>query len=290
MTDIFVLLIAPGGGDELQGVKRGIMEMADLLLVNKADGALEPHGDAHPRRLCRRAAARPAAAGDPAGWPRAQTVSALTGAGLADGLGLGRGARRGPPCERRLGGAAAGAGRGLVRARARGRAARAAERRSGDRGARRRALSAAVAAGEMAADVAAERCSLGGDCSGRGEDGTLLQERHARRVRRAGCSATPRPAGPTSALLDGRRRGGRRRRRRRLPRGLDGGGRPARSPRPTATRDRAQPLPADALGEPPATPLRTIRSTAPRSIRVWSRPSASRSPPSTPASRCCPIR
>ena len=38
MTDIFVLLIAPGGGDELQGVKRGIMEMADLILVNKADG------------------------------------------------------------------------------------------------------------------------------------------------------------------------------------------------------------------------------------------------------------
>ncbi len=42
MTDIFVLLIAPGGGDELQGVKRGIVEMADLILVNKADGALEP--------------------------------------------------------------------------------------------------------------------------------------------------------------------------------------------------------------------------------------------------------
>ena len=42
MTDIFVLLIAPGGGDELQGVKRGIMEMADLILVNKADGAHEP--------------------------------------------------------------------------------------------------------------------------------------------------------------------------------------------------------------------------------------------------------
>ena len=38
MTDVFVLLIAPGGGDELQGVKRGIMEMADLVLVNKADG------------------------------------------------------------------------------------------------------------------------------------------------------------------------------------------------------------------------------------------------------------
>ena len=35
MCDLFVLLIAPAGGDELQGVKRGIMEMADLILVNK---------------------------------------------------------------------------------------------------------------------------------------------------------------------------------------------------------------------------------------------------------------
>ena len=40
VCDIFVLLIAPGGGDELQGVKRGILEVADLLLVNKADGPL----------------------------------------------------------------------------------------------------------------------------------------------------------------------------------------------------------------------------------------------------------
>ena len=38
MTDLFLLLLAPGGGDELQGVKRGIMEMADLLVINKADG------------------------------------------------------------------------------------------------------------------------------------------------------------------------------------------------------------------------------------------------------------
>ena len=42
MADLFVLLLAPAGGDELQGVKRGIMEMADLILVNKADGALKP--------------------------------------------------------------------------------------------------------------------------------------------------------------------------------------------------------------------------------------------------------
>src|SRR5207237_7310503 len=40
MVDLFVLLLAPGAGDELQGVKRGIVELADLLVVNKADGAL----------------------------------------------------------------------------------------------------------------------------------------------------------------------------------------------------------------------------------------------------------
>ena len=38
MTDMFVLLLLPGAGDELQGIKRGIVEMADLLVVNKADG------------------------------------------------------------------------------------------------------------------------------------------------------------------------------------------------------------------------------------------------------------
>jgi LAO/AO transport system kinase len=41
MTDMFVLLLQPGGGDELQGIKRGIMELADLVLVNKADDGLE---------------------------------------------------------------------------------------------------------------------------------------------------------------------------------------------------------------------------------------------------------
>ena len=41
MTDMFILLLQPGGGDELQGIKRGIVELADLLLVNKADGQLE---------------------------------------------------------------------------------------------------------------------------------------------------------------------------------------------------------------------------------------------------------
>ncbi len=39
MVDTFVLLLAPAGGDELQGIKRGVMELADIVVVNKADGA-----------------------------------------------------------------------------------------------------------------------------------------------------------------------------------------------------------------------------------------------------------
>src|SRR2546427_6693493 len=39
MVDTFVLLVAAGGGDELQGIKRGVMEMADVVAVTKADGA-----------------------------------------------------------------------------------------------------------------------------------------------------------------------------------------------------------------------------------------------------------
>jgi LAO/AO transport system kinase len=42
MVDCFVLVAAPGGGDELQGIKRGIMELADVIVVNKADGDLLP--------------------------------------------------------------------------------------------------------------------------------------------------------------------------------------------------------------------------------------------------------
>lgn len=38
LVDMFLLLLSPGGGDELQGIKRGIMEIADLIVVNKADG------------------------------------------------------------------------------------------------------------------------------------------------------------------------------------------------------------------------------------------------------------
>lgn len=41
LTDMFILLLAPGGGDELQGIKRGIVELADLVLINKADSDLK---------------------------------------------------------------------------------------------------------------------------------------------------------------------------------------------------------------------------------------------------------
>lgn len=42
MVDLFLLLASPAAGDELQGIKRGIMELADLVVVNKADGDLAP--------------------------------------------------------------------------------------------------------------------------------------------------------------------------------------------------------------------------------------------------------
>ena len=82
MTDIFLLLLAPAGGDELQGVKRGIMEIADLIVVNKADGDLKPIAEttrtdyAGALHLLRKRSA------DPEGFPAALTVSARTGDGL----------------------------------------------------------------------------------------------------------------------------------------------------------------------------------------------------------------
>ena len=82
MTDIFLLLMTPAGGDELQGVKRGIMEICDMILVNKADGDLKPAAErtrsdyAGALRLLR---GRPQ---DPEGFPKALAVSALEENGL----------------------------------------------------------------------------------------------------------------------------------------------------------------------------------------------------------------
>ena len=84
ICDLFILLLAPAGGDELQGVKRGIMEMADMILVNKADGDLKPaamrtRADyAGALHLLRR---RPQ---DPDGFPKAVCVSAIQDSGLAE--------------------------------------------------------------------------------------------------------------------------------------------------------------------------------------------------------------
>ena len=84
MSDLFLLLLAPAGGDELQGVKRGIMEMADMILVNKADGELKSTATrtcadyAGALRLLRK---RPQ---DPPGFPKAMTVSAMEENGLAE--------------------------------------------------------------------------------------------------------------------------------------------------------------------------------------------------------------
>ena len=80
MVDLFVLLLAPGAGDELQGVKRGIVELADLLVVNKADGALAdsaPHTAAdyaHALHLVR--------TDDDGAIDRVRTCSALLGEGI----------------------------------------------------------------------------------------------------------------------------------------------------------------------------------------------------------------
>src|SRR5260370_26580549 len=45
MVDCFLVLVAPGGGDNLQGIKRGIIELADIVVVTKADGALRAAAD-----------------------------------------------------------------------------------------------------------------------------------------------------------------------------------------------------------------------------------------------------
>jgi LAO/AO transport system kinase len=82
MTDMFVLLLLPDAGDELQGIKRGIVELADLVLVNKADGGLAAHAErtaaeyANALRLIRPRSPH---------WKvPVQTCSALTGSGVAD--------------------------------------------------------------------------------------------------------------------------------------------------------------------------------------------------------------
>ena len=77
MVDMFIVLLLPAGGDDLQGIKRGVIELADLIVVNKADGDLLPTAKRaasdyqHALRMLR---------SPTAGWtPEVATCSALTG-------------------------------------------------------------------------------------------------------------------------------------------------------------------------------------------------------------------
>jgi LAO/AO transport system kinase len=82
MVDLFVLLVAPGSGDDLQGIKRGAMELADLILVTKADGDLS--GAANRALADYRSALaliRPKYLDIP---PEIARVSALTGRGVVE--------------------------------------------------------------------------------------------------------------------------------------------------------------------------------------------------------------
>jgi LAO/AO transport system kinase len=80
MTDMFLLMLLPAGGDELQGIKRGIVELADLILVNKADGDLQMAAERSVADY-RKATAFMAPRND--GWRvKVEPYSALTGAGV----------------------------------------------------------------------------------------------------------------------------------------------------------------------------------------------------------------
>ena len=82
MVDFFVVLLQPGAGDELQGLKRGVLELADVLVVNKADGEQKKAAEltraeySHALQLLRPPTES---------WnPRVLSVSALLGDGIAE--------------------------------------------------------------------------------------------------------------------------------------------------------------------------------------------------------------
>lgn len=82
MVDFFLLLQIAGAGDELQGIKRGIMEMADLIVINKADGDNIKRARLAKTEYNRALHLFPAKA---SGWqPKVATCSALNGEGVSD--------------------------------------------------------------------------------------------------------------------------------------------------------------------------------------------------------------
>ena len=81
MTDFFLVLMLPGAGDELQGLKKGVVELADLIAVNKADGDNLVGAKAAAAEY--RAALHILSPRSPNWTPPVLTYSALTGDGVA---------------------------------------------------------------------------------------------------------------------------------------------------------------------------------------------------------------
>lgn len=80
ITDTFLMLAMPGTGDELQGIKRGIMEAADLIVINKADGSNVDNARKAKKQIEMALHLFPAA---PSGWtPKVRLASALKGEGI----------------------------------------------------------------------------------------------------------------------------------------------------------------------------------------------------------------
>jgi LAO/AO transport system kinase len=82
MTDVFLVLLMPGAGDELQGLKKGVIELSDLIAVNKADGDNVKRADAAAADY--RAALHILAPRSAQWTPQVLTVSGLTGVGIAE--------------------------------------------------------------------------------------------------------------------------------------------------------------------------------------------------------------
>jgi len=80
MTDFFLVLMLPGAGDELQGLKKGVVELADMIAVNKADGDNIKRANAAAAEY--RAALHILNPRSPDWTPPVITYSALTGAGI----------------------------------------------------------------------------------------------------------------------------------------------------------------------------------------------------------------
>jgi len=82
MVDIFMVLMLPGAGDELQGIKKGILEIADLLVINKADGDNKDRAQRAAREY--KGALHILQQADPDWSPRVLTCSALIKQGIDD--------------------------------------------------------------------------------------------------------------------------------------------------------------------------------------------------------------